>query len=73
MQRERETTTILSGVIGIPMVRVVIEPRKVIEEIGSQVTKNGMQQASSRRLPRRELENLQALQRAQRKAALGGE
>lgn len=73
MQRERETTTILSGVIGIPMVRVVIEPRKVIEEIGSQITENGMQQASSGRLPGRELENLQALQRDQRKAALGGD
>lgn len=73
MPKEKEATTILSGVIGIPMVRVVIEPRTVIEEIGSQVTENGMQQASSRRLPRRELKNLQALQRAQRKAALGGE
>jgi hypothetical protein len=54
------------------MVRVVIEPHTVIEEIASQITKNGMQQASSGRLSRRELESLHALQRAQRKAALGG-
>jgi hypothetical protein len=72
MPKEKEPTTILSGVIGIPMVRVVIEPHTVIEEIASQITKNGMQQASSGRLSRRELESLHALQRAQRKAALGG-
>lgn len=71
MQRETEATTILSGVIGIPMVRVVVEPRKIIEETGARVTENGMQQASSHRLPKSELDNLQALQRAQRKAALG--
>jgi hypothetical protein len=72
MSIEREqTTTILSGVMGHPIVRVVREPREVIQEAAARVTERGQQQATSGRLPKNHLDDLQAVQRAQREAALG--
>lgn len=70
MPKETEATTILSGVIGIPVIRVVRNPRSVIAELEPQITGNGMQQARAGRLPDGELEQLQLIQRAQRRAAL---
>lgn len=70
MQRETAATTILSGVIGIPMIRVVSAPQRVIKEVENQV-QQGMQQEMAGRFPEEDLKSLQALQRAQRLAALG--
>lgn len=70
MAKELQPTTILRGVLGIPEVRVVAQLRQTLPE-GEIKTKNALQQATAGRLPEQQLDDLQAKQRAQRKAALG--